>query len=81
MARLTKDLIEKDDIQSRKSAFKRLFKGGKTHPGTASEADTMSHMVRTPQIASTKAILAVYHFLVFQVFALGYQDAPARANV
>ena len=47
MARLTKELIEKDGQQSQKSAFQRLFKKGKTHPGTASEADTMSHMVRS----------------------------------
>jgi len=44
MTRLTKELIEKDGQQSQKSSFKRLFKGGRTHPGTASEADTMSHM-------------------------------------
>ena len=47
MTRLTKELIEKDGQQSQKSSFKRLFKGGRTHPGTASEADTMSHMVRS----------------------------------
>ena len=47
MARLTKELIEKDGQQSRKSPFRRLFKKNKTHPGTASEADTMSQMVRS----------------------------------
>ena len=78
MARLTKELIEKDGIQSRKLAFKRLFKGGKTHPGTASEADTMSHMVRRVQIVSTKAVLSAHHFLVFQVFALDSDHARSH---
>ena len=47
MTRLTKELIEKDGQQSQKSPFKLLFKKNKTHPGTASEADTMSQMVRS----------------------------------
>ena len=46
MTRLTRELLEGDGKHSKKSSFSRLFKGNRTHPGTASEADTTSHMVR-----------------------------------
>ncbi len=49
MTTLTKELLEKDGQQSKMSPFKRLFKKNKTHPGTASEADTMSRMVSSIQ--------------------------------
>lgn len=60
MTRLTRELLEGDEKLSNKSSFRKLFKGNRTHPGTASEADTMSHMVRQYQASNEHQVLHVH---------------------